>query len=972
MNTKNATRKMRSLTAIAMALAMIVSIFGGISLLPMTAYAENTETLLTTITPTGQSTYSETTAEVATVTQDCQNYSTSSGWTWFLGGSVTVAANEGYTITKCVFIENAKNPITISTAPYAIHFEIGGVATEDTYRDMYGVTSIEVYGYATSTTNTPTYTVTYNANGAEEGSVPAEVASYDANASVTVLGNTGDLEKDDYTFAGWNTKADGTGTDYAAGDTFTITADTTLYAKWTENAQDNTPTVTITPEGAGTVELAKDGYDLKITATANSGYEFDYVSYSEYILDEWADSTRTNNPATIGYYYQNGTENFKDITIHFKSTASTTYNITKSAMANGSVTVKKGDTEVTKAKEGDIVTLEVAPSDGYQLKELKATYLAPLTETITATNSTGTYAEITATADTAGGGWRLGDDKTLTVSSTNKNISSIKFIGRANQGLTSDLLSVDNGSLTLDGNCITISNVSARSVTITGKGTVNAQKFAVLSVEIFYQGEFIEKELNLEDVTTNAKTFTMPASNVTVNATFKAATPATYTVTYNTNGGNSIDTVTGVTALPSTLPTPTKNGNTFDGWYTDSELTTQAEAGASITADTTLYAKWTENAPANTPTYTVTIPATLEVANKGWNELTGGITAKGSDFADNQKLSITASSTNSWALKKDETNKVGYNLVASGNSESTYSSTAEPASWEFSKTELTANGGDGTTKTAGIVVEDYSSKAAGTYEDTVTFTASVVDNTPAVVATDLSTLNADYVAQDGEVLTGTLTGNYKISVADGASVTLKDVNITSSDYAGITCNGDATITLVGTNTVKGGSANSTNLRPGIYVARGKNLTINGTGSLNASSSGISAGIGGGPNLSCGNITINGGTITATGGMYAAGIGGGTCGNITINGGTVTATGGTNAAGIGSSRYGSCGNITISNAVTKVTATKGSDSLNSIGKGTTNSSSCGTVTIGGTVYYDGSDYQNGGDTILAQNTYTYEP
>ena len=78
-----------------------------------------------------------------------------------------------------------------------------------------------------------TYTLTYNRNGANSGNVPVDNTAYDAtNNIVTVVGNTGNLAKEHYSFGGWNTKADGTGTNYVAGDTFTIEASITLYAKW--------------------------------------------------------------------------------------------------------------------------------------------------------------------------------------------------------------------------------------------------------------------------------------------------------------------------------------------------------------------------------------------------------------------------------------------------------------------------------------------------------------------------------------------------------------------------------------------------------------------------------------------------------------------------------------------------------------------------------------------------------------------
>ena len=113
-------------------------------------------------------------------------------------------------------------------------------------------------------------------------------------------------------------------------------------------------------------------------------------------------------------------------------------------------------------------------------------------------------------------------------------------------------------------------------------------------------------------------------------------------------------------------------------------------------------------------TYTITIPSTLSVANSGWNA-TGGISATGT-LASGKKLTVTASSANSWALKSGE-NSVGYNLATATG---TYSSSATPASWEFTELSNTA-----ATKPMGIIVEDYSSKPAGTYTDTVTFTAKV-------------------------------------------------------------------------------------------------------------------------------------------------------------------------------------------------------------------------------------------------------
>lgn len=218
---------------------------------------------------------------------------------------------------------------------------------------------------------------------------------------------------------------------------------------------------------------------------------------------------------------------------------------------------------------------------------------------------------------------------------------------------------------------------------------------------------------------------------------------------------------------------------------------------------------------------------------------------------------------------------------------------------------------------------------------------------------DLSLLQENLTAQDGDILSGIINGDYKISVAANATVTLHDVTIsytTAGDaWAGITCEGNATILLSGDNTVSSRPVDldySGAVHPGIYIPQDYTLTIDGTGSLFASSltdnigTGGAAGIGGmaNSNYKCGSIVINGGTITATG--SAAGIGAGIsngCGTITINGGTVTATGGNGSAGIGAAGMTNrtmndspCGDILITGGT--VVATGGTNGTTNGGAG----------------------------------------
>ena len=185
--------------------------------------------------------------------------------------------------------------------------------------------------------------------------------------------------------------------------------------------------------------------------------------------------------------------------------------------------------------------------------------------------------------------------------------------------------------------------------------------------------------------------------------------------------------------------------------------------------------------------------------------------------------------------------------------------------------------------------------------------------------------NNDFVKDEGEtVITGKSEENTVTIKAenegDKVEVTFKDVNIDASRRnkaaVSVTGKGDTTIELDGDNELQGGDRhaglehNQTVDSEG-NVTSGK-LTIqddkDNAGSLTATGGEFAAGIGGG-SKNAGQVTITGGTITAIG-TDAAGIGGGQgnvssiAGNadIEISGGTITAAGGEGAAGIGGGYY----------------------------------------------------------------------
>jgi len=95
-------------------------------------------------------------------------------------------------------------------------------------------------------------TVSYDGNGNTGGTAPA---AQTVTTGTFTTAAQGDLVKDGYTFTGWNTAADGSGTSYAANSSATIgDSDITLYAVWALDSTPtppNPPTIVITPPNNG-------------------------------------------------------------------------------------------------------------------------------------------------------------------------------------------------------------------------------------------------------------------------------------------------------------------------------------------------------------------------------------------------------------------------------------------------------------------------------------------------------------------------------------------------------------------------------------------------------------------------------------------------------------------------------------------------------------------------------------------------
>jgi uncharacterized repeat protein (TIGR02543 family) len=458
-----------------------------------------------------------------------------------------------------------------------------------------------------------TYTVTYNANGATSGTAPAtQTKTHDV--ALTLTTNSGNLVLTGYTFAGWNTAADGSGTSYAEGATYTGNANLALFARWTAD----TYTVTYNANGAtsGTApENQIKTHDLALTLAANSGN----LTRTGFTFAGWntaADGTGTNYAEGASYTGNAGLGLFAkwttapsdqvEVTETFDTAATAAangwvgsgntangnnfgWNSTDTVLGSGTGGAAGGifartgsfshfaDTSIVSLDRTS--TLRLAGSFRLANSNYDGVfYLGYFTPGQGANNFVGI--QIVEPSGAVGDPFR----GYARVSGTGGAGSGMIELTQ-NTTLSFDLTWTGNpdGSGTLSG------TLAGQSVNVpVGGGTGSFTAFGLLSGGIS---------------NTTERTADCYFDNLTYNKGGSSTTPATYTVTYNANGATSgtapaSQTKTHDVAL--TLATNTGNlartGFTFAGWNTAADGTgTDYAGGGSYTGndDLALFAKWT-------------------------------------------------------------------------------------------------------------------------------------------------------------------------------------------------------------------------------------------------------------------------------------------------------------------------------------------------------------------------------------------
>lgn len=226
------------------------------------------------------------------------SYSCTKTWTGFSGsswqGGVTFTTASGNTSTIC---PNASGSApTVVPTGNAINFLVNDRTITENQNTLaftsvpLGVTSIVIdLNAEASSCPLGSYTVTYNGNGNSGGTVPDPVTFN--SGSATIVASVGSMTKPGYTFAGWNTAANGSGTGYPAGTNIVVTA--TLYAQWvaipynvTYNGNGNTT-------GTAPVDASSPyTYLDTVTVKSNTGL----LNRPGYTLDGW--TTAANGTGT--------------------------------------------------------------------------------------------------------------------------------------------------------------------------------------------------------------------------------------------------------------------------------------------------------------------------------------------------------------------------------------------------------------------------------------------------------------------------------------------------------------------------------------------------------------------------------------------------------------------------------------------------------------------------------------------------
>lgn len=367
-----------------------------------------------------------------------------------------------------------------------------------------------------------TYQVSYNAGGGT-GAPAAQTKTYGVNLTLSSTQPTWA----GHTFASWNTAANGTGTSYQPGGTYSANAAATLYAIW------DTVTYQVTynangGSGAPSAQTKTYGANLTLSSTLPTRTGYNFVSWN----------TKSDGSGTT--YQPGGTYTANAAATLYAQWTKKTYAVTYNA--NGGTGAPSAQTK--------------------------------------------TYGE------------------TLTLSSTQPTRAGYTFLkwNTAENGSGTDYS--PGGSYTANAAVTLYAQWTQSEYKVTynsnGIGTAPAQQTKTYNVALTLAAAITAVGSQMTEWNTKADgtgTSYAPGGSYTANADvtlYAIWTAATYTITFNADGGTVSPASKVVTwGQPyGTLPTPTKDGETFYGWFDPDDVLITANSQVIIGEDTTLTAAW--------------------------------------------------------------------------------------------------------------------------------------------------------------------------------------------------------------------------------------------------------------------------------------------------------------------------------------------------------------------------------------------
>ena len=464
--------------------------------------------------------------------------------------SANIPANEHGTITANPATGTAGTEITLSVTPNE-GYELAAYTVKAADGTAVAVTDGKFTMPAqdvtvTATFNALSFDVTFNANdGSQSPATATQTFTAGTPQNLKTIAELG-FKKEGFNFAGWLTAAEATEAAYADGASYTGTAAVTLWANWSAVP---VYSVNVTPNELGTVTAspATAAFEKDITLSAEPIAGYELASYTVTAAD--------GTPVAVA----NG--KFKMPAQNVTVTAAfnaINYSVNVGTFDNGSVSANPATATV-----GQSVTLTASPATGYELA------------TLAVSDADGTFVQVDGT----------GNSRTFTMPAKNVTVSATFSAISYNINVGS----FANGRVAATPSTATIGTIVTLTANPDGGyqlDTLAARDEGGASVPLSGTG--------------NTQTFTMPAKNVTVTATFSAIN---YTVTFNANDGSqspATATQSFTAGTPQALKTIAdlgfkKEGFKFAGWLTAADAAEAGYAdGASYNgiADATLFAKW--------------------------------------------------------------------------------------------------------------------------------------------------------------------------------------------------------------------------------------------------------------------------------------------------------------------------------------------------------------------------------------------